>query len=51
MPDQDQRQRLMPFLGKYVRVTGPVYERNGTRAIAIKTIEEMKDIHLTTDAE
>jgi hypothetical protein len=51
MPDQDQRQRLMPFLGKYVRVTGPVYERNGTRAIAIKTIEEMKDVHLTTNAE
>lgn len=51
MPDQDQRQRLMPFLGKYVRVTGPVFERNGTRAIAIKTIEEVKGVSLKTDAE
>ena len=51
MPDQDQRQRLMPFLGKYVRVTGPVFERNGTRAIAIRTIEEVKGVALKTDAE
>ncbi len=51
MPDQDQRQRLMPFLGKYVRVTGEVYERSGTHAIAIKNIEELKNVHLTTDAE
>jgi hypothetical protein len=51
MPDQDQRQRLMPFLGKYVRVTGPVFERNGTRAIAIRTIEEVKGVPLKTDAE
>ena len=51
MPDQDQRSRLMPFLGKYVRITGQVFERNGTRAIAIKTIEEMKEVQLTTNAE
>lgn len=51
MPDQDQRQRLMPFLGKYVQVTGVVFERNGTRAIAIKTIEEVKGVQLKTDAE
>jgi hypothetical protein len=51
MLDRDQRQRLMPFLGKYLRVTGPVFERNGTRAIAIRTIEEMKNVQLKTDAE
>jgi hypothetical protein len=51
MPDKDQRQRLMPFLGKYVRVTGPVFERNGTHAIAIRTIEELKNVHLITNAE
>jgi hypothetical protein len=51
MPDQDQRQRLMPFLGKYVRVTGPVFERNGTRAIAIREIEEVKNIPLKTEAK
>jgi hypothetical protein len=51
MPDHDQRQRLLPFLGKYVRVTGEVYERSGTRAIAIKDIQELKSVHLITDAE
>jgi hypothetical protein len=38
MPDKDQRQRLMPFPGKYVKVTGQVFERAGTHAIAIKQI-------------
>ena|SRR5271167_3952870 len=47
MPDTDQRQRLMPFLGKYVRVSGTVYERKGTHAIAIGEIKELKDVHLT----
>jgi hypothetical protein len=51
MPDHDQRQRLLPFLGKYVRVTGQVYERTGTHAIAIKDIQELKSVHLITDAE
>jgi hypothetical protein len=51
MPDKDQRQRLMPFVGKYVKVTGKIYERTGTRAIAIDQITEMKDVHLITDAE
>jgi hypothetical protein len=46
MPDEDQRQRLMPFLGKYVRVSGTMYERKGTHAIAIKGIVELKDVHL-----
>jgi hypothetical protein len=50
MPDKDQRQRLMPLLGKYVKATGTVYERSGTRAIAIDQIVEMKDVHLVTDA-
>jgi hypothetical protein len=49
MPDTDQRHQLMPFVGKFVKVTGTVYERNGTRAIAIKTIVEDKDQHLKTD--
>jgi hypothetical protein len=30
MPDTDQRQKLMPFLGKYARASGTVYERKGT---------------------
>jgi len=51
MPDRDQRQRLIPFVGKYVKVSGTVYERAGTHAIAIGQIIEMKDVHLVTDAQ
>ncbi len=49
MPDSDQRQKLMPFLGKYVRATGTVYERKGTRAIVISEIQELKDVHLNIE--
>lgn len=49
MPDEDQRDKLMPFLGKYVRVSGTIYERKGTRAIAINEIKELKDVHLTVE--
>lgn len=51
MPDQDQRERLMPFLGKYVRVTGQAFERAGTHAIVIQEIHELKNIHLITNIE
>lgn len=51
MPDIDQRQKLIPFVGKYVRITGTVFERKGTRAIAIGSIKEMKSVHLITNAE
>jgi hypothetical protein len=49
MPDVDQRPKLMPYLGKYVRASGVVYERKGTRAIMIRKIEELKDVHLTME--
>ena len=51
MPDTDQREKLMPFVGKYVRASGTIYERKGTRAIVISDIKEMKEVHLTTDAK
>ena len=47
MPDYSQRQKLMPFLGKYVRVKGISFERKGTRAIVITEIREMKEVRLT----
>lgn len=50
MPDTDARPQLVPFVGKYVRATGTVYERNGTRTIVISDIKELKDVHLVTDA-
>jgi len=51
MPDKDQHTLLMPFVGKYVKATGDLFERGGTRAIAISEIKEMKDVHLVTDAK
>ncbi len=51
MPDADQRQELMPFVGKYVRASGTVFERTGTHAIVITEIKEMKETHLTTDGQ
>src|SRR6266480_3099284 len=51
MPDKSQRERLLPFIGKYVRATGHVFERGGSRAIALDTITEMKNVHLITDAQ
>jgi len=50
MPDSDQREKMMPFVGKYVQATGPVFTRNGTHAIAITQIKELKSVHLDTDA-
>jgi len=49
MPDTDRRQELMPFVGKYVRATGIVFERTGTHAIVITEIKEMKEVRLTID--
>ena len=51
MPDAGQRKKMMPFVGKYVLVTGAVFERNGTRAIAITEIKELKSVHLDTSDE
>ena len=41
MPDVSQRERLMPLVGKRASVTGTVYERAGTHAMAIKQIQEV----------
>lgn len=49
MPDPSQREKLMPYVGKYVRASGTVYRRNGTRTIVIKTITEMKNVKLNTN--
>ncbi len=51
MPDMDQRQKLAPFVGKYVRASGTVFERTGTHAIVITEIKEMKEIHLKIDEQ
>ena len=43
MPDVDVRQKLLPFVGKLVRVTGHVYSRGGSSAISLEQIEEVKE--------
>ncbi len=50
MPDSDQREKMMPFVGKYVQATGPAFMRNGTHAIAITQIKELKSVHVDTNA-
>jgi hypothetical protein len=50
MPDPSQREKLMPFVGKYVLASGTVYTRNGTRTMAIREIKELKNVHLNTSA-
>ena len=43
MPDVDARQKLLPFAGKLVRITGHVYRRGGSNAITVEEIEEVKE--------
>jgi hypothetical protein len=51
MPDYSQKEKLMPFVGKYVRVQGIAFERHGAHAIVITEITEMKEVHLTLEGE
>ena len=51
MPDYSQRQKLMPFIGKYVRVNGIAFERGGMHAIVITEIKEIKEVHVTVEEE
>ncbi len=43
MPDVDVRPKLLPFVGKFVKVTGHVYERGGSKAISLEQIVEAKE--------
>ena len=51
MPDYGQTEKLMPFVGKYVRATGIVFEREGMRAIVISEIAEVKDVKVKNEGE
>jgi hypothetical protein len=39
IPDASQGKRYMPYVGKLVKASGRVFERAGTHAIAIESIE------------
>ncbi len=41
IPEVDQRAKLMPHVGRLVRVTGRTFERSGMRAISIEKIEDV----------
>lgn len=41
IPDANERLRLLPYAGKYIKVSGRVFERAGTHAINIEKIEEV----------
>jgi hypothetical protein len=43
MPDKDIRAELLPLAGKLVKVSGRVYERGGSKAIAVEHIEAVKE--------
>jgi hypothetical protein len=43
MPDMDVRKKLLPFLGKFVKITGHVYSRGGSNAISLERIEGVKE--------
>ncbi|HKR26609.1 MAG TPA: hypothetical protein VJT08_07385 [Terriglobales bacterium] len=43
MPDADIRPTLLPFAGKLVKITGHIYERGGSKAIAVEQIEGVKE--------
>jgi hypothetical protein len=38
-PSSGQNDRLLPFAGQKVRITGKVFERRGSRAVVIEKIE------------
>ena len=39
MPDVDVRPKLLPFLGKLVKITGHVYARGDSTAISVEQIQ------------
>ncbi len=43
IPDTDIRPKLLPFAGKFVKVTGHVYSRGGSDAISVEQIQEVPE--------
>ncbi len=43
IPDTDIRKKLLPFAGKLVRITGHVYQRGSSKAIAVEQIAEARE--------
>ena len=43
IPDTDIRGKLLPYVGKLVKVTGHTYSRGGSTAITLEQIKEVKE--------
>ncbi|HEY7305963.1 MAG TPA: hypothetical protein VH601_17695 [Bryobacteraceae bacterium] len=43
IPETDQRRVLMPHVGKYVRVSGRLFDRAGMHAIAVERMEDVQE--------
>ena len=43
MPDVDVRPKLLPFLGKLVKITGHIYARGDSNAISLEQIQVAAD--------
>lgn len=43
IPDTSQREKLMPFVGSYVEITGEMYQRSGMKGIVIQQIQKTDD--------
>jgi hypothetical protein len=43
MPDVDVRPKLLPFLGKLVKVTGRIYARGDSNAISLEKIQAVAE--------
>lgn len=41
IPETDQRPMLMPHVGKYVRVSGRLFDRSGMQAVAVEKMEDV----------
>jgi len=44
IPDTSEREKLMPFVGRYVQVAGDVFQRSGIKAIVIERITPADDV-------
>jgi hypothetical protein len=38
-----QREKLMPFVGSYVEITGEMFQRSGIKAIVIEQIKKANE--------
>jgi hypothetical protein len=43
MPDVDVRPKLLPFLGKLVKITGHIYARGDSNAISLEQIQTVAE--------